>query len=33
LERGAGKEFDPTVVAAFLRAFRKQQMEIPDLVV
>jgi hypothetical protein len=33
LERGAGKEFDPTVVEAFLRAFRKQQMDIPDLVV
>jgi putative nucleotidyltransferase with HDIG domain len=33
LERGAGKEFDPGVVEAFLRAFRKQQMDIPDLVV
>jgi len=33
LERGAGREFDPDVVAAFVRAFRKQQMEIPDLVV
>jgi putative nucleotidyltransferase with HDIG domain len=33
LERGAGKEFDPDVVAAFVRAFRKQQMDIPDLVV
>jgi putative nucleotidyltransferase with HDIG domain len=33
LERGAGKEFDPTVVGAFVRAFRKQQMEIPDLVI
>jgi putative nucleotidyltransferase with HDIG domain len=33
LERGAGHEFDPEVVAAFVRAFRKQQMEIPDLVV
>jgi len=33
LERGAGREFDPEVVAAFLRAFHKQQMEIPDLVV
>jgi putative nucleotidyltransferase with HDIG domain len=33
LERGAGREFDPEVVAAFVRAFRKQQMEIPDLVV
>jgi putative nucleotidyltransferase with HDIG domain len=33
LERGAGREFDPDVVAAFVRAFRKQQMDIPDLVV
>ncbi len=32
LERGAGSGFDPEVVAAFLRAFHKQQMEIPDLV-
>jgi putative nucleotidyltransferase with HDIG domain len=33
LEGKAGHEFDPTVIAAFLRAFRKQQMDIPDLVV
>jgi putative nucleotidyltransferase with HDIG domain len=33
LERGAGHEFDPEVIAAFVRAFRKQQMDIPDLVV
>ncbi|MDR3762609.1 MAG: HD-GYP domain-containing protein [Acidobacteriota bacterium] len=33
IERGAGKEFDPNVVEAFLGAFRKQQLEIPDLVV
>ena len=33
LERGAGHEFDPDVVGAFVRAFRKQQMDIPDLVV
>jgi len=33
LEKGAGREFDPEVVDAFLRAFRKQQMDIPDLVV
>jgi putative nucleotidyltransferase with HDIG domain len=33
IERGAGKEFDPVVVEAFLRAFRKQQLDIPDLVV
>jgi putative nucleotidyltransferase with HDIG domain len=29
----AGTEFDPDVVHAFLRAFNKQQLEIPDLVV
>jgi putative nucleotidyltransferase with HDIG domain len=33
LERGAGREFDPEVIEAFLRAFRKQQMDIADLVV
>lgn len=33
LERGAGREFDPDVVAAFVSAYRKNQMEIPDLVV
>jgi putative nucleotidyltransferase with HDIG domain len=33
LEKGAGREFDPEVVAAFVRAFRKQHMDIPDLVV
>jgi putative nucleotidyltransferase with HDIG domain len=33
LEKGAGREFDPDVVAAFMRAFRKQQLDIPDLVV
>ena len=33
IERGAGKEFDPEVVSAFVRAFRKQQMDLPDLVV
>ena len=33
LERGSGHDFDPDVVAAFVRAFRKQQMDIPDLVV
>jgi putative nucleotidyltransferase with HDIG domain len=32
LEGKSGREFDPDVIAAFLRAFRKQQMEIPDLV-
>jgi putative nucleotidyltransferase with HDIG domain len=33
LESKAGREFDPDVIDAFLRAFRKQQMEIPDVVV
>ncbi len=33
LVRGAGHEFDPDVIAAFERAFRKQQMDIPDVVV
>jgi putative nucleotidyltransferase with HDIG domain len=33
LESKAGNEFDPDVISAFLRAFRKQQMEIPDVVV
>ncbi len=33
LERGAGHEFDPEVVVAFVSAFRKQQMEIPEVVV
>jgi putative nucleotidyltransferase with HDIG domain len=33
LEAGSGTDFDPEVVAAFVRAFRNQQMEIPDLVV
>ncbi len=33
LEGKAGHEFDPEVIAAFSRAFRKQQMDIPDLVV
>jgi putative nucleotidyltransferase with HDIG domain len=33
LVRGAGHEFDPDVVTAFVHAFSKQQMEIPDLVV
>ena len=31
LEGKAGHEFDPEVIAAFSRAFRKQQMDIPDL--
>ena len=33
LVKGAGTEFDPTVVEAFLAAFRKGEMEMPELVV
>ena len=33
IERGAGKEFDPDVVGAFLHAFRKQELEVPEVMV
>ena len=33
LVKGAGTEFDPTVVEAFLAAFRKGEMEVPELAV
>lgn len=33
IERGAGREFDPKVVQAFLVAFRKRNLEIPEVVV
>ena len=33
LVKGAGTEFDPKVVYAFLIAFRKGEMEVPSLVV
>ena len=33
LIKGAGKEFDPAVVQAFLETFRQGAMEVPDLVV
>ena len=33
IERGAGKEFDPLVVEAFLQAFRKQELEVPEVMV
>lgn len=33
IERGAGKDWDPDVVDAFLRAFRKQELEMPELLV
>ena len=32
LVKGAGTEFDPNVVEAFLAAFRKGDMEVPSLV-
>ena len=32
LTKGAGKEFDPAVVEAFMMAFRKDEMEVPQLV-
>ena len=32
LAKGAGKEFDPAVVEAFMMAFRKGEMEVPQLV-
>jgi len=31
--RGAGSDFDPTVVKAFESAFRKQQMDVPEVLV
>jgi HD-GYP domain-containing protein (c-di-GMP phosphodiesterase class II) len=30
--KGSGTEFDPKVVEAFLAAFRKQELEVPDVV-
>ena len=33
LVSGAGKEFDPAVIDAFLEAQRKVQMEVPDVVI
>ncbi len=33
IAKGAGSEFDPQVVQAFLTAFRKGEMEIPEVVV
>ena len=31
INKGAGKDFDPRVVEAFLAAFRKGEMEVPDV--
>lgn len=33
LTKGAGAEFDPKVVEAFLVAFKKGEMEVPSLVI
>ncbi len=33
IEKGAGKEFDPEVVDAFLRVFRRRELDLPTLVV
>jgi len=31
--KGAGKDFDPRVVDAFIKAFKNGEMEIPDLMI
>jgi len=33
IEKGSGTEFDPRVVSAFLSAFRKRELEVPEIVV
>jgi len=33
IEKGSGTDFDPNVVQAFLKAFRRREMEVPELVV
>jgi putative nucleotidyltransferase with HDIG domain len=33
IEKGSGTDFDPKVVQAFLKAFRRREMEVPELVV
>jgi putative nucleotidyltransferase with HDIG domain len=33
ITRGAGTDFDPNVVDAFLAAFQKREMEVPELVI
>lgn len=33
IEKGSGKEFDPRVVKAFLKAFSRGEMEVPNVVV
>lgn len=33
IEKGSGKDFDPFVVDAFLTAFNKREMDVPDVIV
>jgi putative nucleotidyltransferase with HDIG domain len=33
IEKGSGSDFDPSVVDAFLKAFHKQEMDVPDVIV
>ena len=33
IEKGSGKDFDPEVVAAFLRAFNRRELEVPEVMV
>lgn len=33
IEKGSGKDFDPLVVAAFLRAFNRRELEVPEVMV
>ena len=33
IEKGVGTDFDPQVVKAFLKAFRRGEMEVPNVVV
>jgi HD-GYP domain-containing protein (c-di-GMP phosphodiesterase class II) len=32
IEKGAGKDFDPEVVRAFLRSFSRRELEVPEIV-
>jgi HD-GYP domain-containing protein (c-di-GMP phosphodiesterase class II) len=33
IQKGAGTDFDPAVVKAFESAFRKQRLEVPEVLV
>lgn len=33
IEKGSGKDFDPEVVGAFLRAFNRRELEVPEVMV